>query len=83
MPDVAPNELHEDSMIRLCVAAHADSLGEYKAKAIHGFAAGPGMRHLTPYLIYLKSSSSRGYIDGTPPNHRTLLCRLVLHDYFA
>jgi hypothetical protein len=41
MPHAAPNELHENPVIRLCVAAHdTDSIGEYKAKVIHRLILG-------------------------------------------
>ena len=30
MPDLAPNELHEDSVVRFCVTRHWSSIGEEK-----------------------------------------------------
>jgi hypothetical protein len=35
MPDVAPNELHEDPVVSFGVADHAGSLGKDKAKVIN------------------------------------------------
>jgi hypothetical protein len=28
VPDIAPNELHENSVVRFCVAGHGDNVGE-------------------------------------------------------
>lgn len=39
VPNVAPNELHENPVIRLCVAAHVDSLDEQIEKVIHRLAS--------------------------------------------
>jgi hypothetical protein len=35
VPNVPPNELHKDPVVRFGVAAHVEIIGEDKAKAIH------------------------------------------------
>ena len=49
MPNVEPNELHEDSVVRFGVPAHAASVGEQKEKVIHRVPAKPNFTGPAPF----------------------------------